>query len=136
MKLLQKLGKGFLMILGLFVLLSIIGVGCAIAGVSNDTTREVTKEVNKANYEFIEEPSLENAGYGACYINGVIKNVSADDKDYVQITFTLYDKDGNNIGTAVANSTNVKAEGTWKFKAVGTATGEIASFEMSEITGF
>ena len=36
---------------------------------------------------------------------------------YLQIEYNLYDADGAQIGTALANINNLKAGGTWKFEA-------------------
>ncbi|MEF9969939.1 MAG: FxLYD domain-containing protein [Ruthenibacterium sp.] len=73
----------------------------------------------------------------AMYIKGIVKNNSGKDCTYVQITFTLYDKDGNQIGTALDNINNLEKDGTWKFKAMALAEeGEIANYKLTEITGF
>ena len=48
-----------------------------------------------------------------------------------------YDADGAQVGTALANTNNLKAGGTWKFEAVGTASpDEVASYERVDVTGF
>ena len=71
------------------------------------------------------------------YLKGVIKNNSGKDCSYVQVLFNLYDADGNQIGTAMDNINNLEADGTWKFNAMGIdVQGDIASYKLSEITGF
>ena len=57
------------------------------------------------------------------------------EKGYIEVTFTLYDADGNNIGTALANTNNLKDGGTWKFEAI-VLEDDVASFELNEITGY
>lgn len=37
---------------------------------------------------------------------------------YVQVTINLYDKDGNLIGSTLANVNNLEPGKTWKFKAI------------------
>ena len=69
------------------------------------------------------------------YIVGTIKNNSGMEKGYIEVTFTLYDADGNNIGTALANTNNLKDGGTWKFEAI-VLEDNVASFELNEITGY
>ena len=50
-------------------------------------------------------------------ISGKIKNGTNRDCSYVQVEFSLYDKDGNNLGTALTNMNNLAAGETWKFTA-------------------
>ena len=55
----------------------------------------------------------------------------------MQVTYVLYDADGNQVGNAYANATELKAGGTWKFNASGTVDPEdVASYELSEVTGY
>lgn len=70
------------------------------------------------------------------YIEGTVKNDSDKKYDYVQVTYNVYDANGNNLGTCLANNSNLEANGTWKFKAVcsGNAS-DIASYKLAEITG-
>ena len=73
----------------------------------------------------------------AVYYEGVVVNNKDRDLSYAQITFTLYDADGNQIGTALDNINNLKAGGTWKFKAMALCDkDEVADWELTEITGF
>lgn len=71
----------------------------------------------------------------AYYVTGTIKNNTDKEYSYAQVTFTLYDADGAQIGTAMANINNLEANGTWKFRALG-GTQEAASYKLSEITGW
>lgn len=68
-------------------------------------------------------------------LQDIIKNNSGSDKGYIQISFTLYDADGNNIGTALANTNNLKDGGTWKFEAIALEN-DVKSFELDEVSGF
>lgn len=70
------------------------------------------------------------------YITGTVTNNTDEEKSYVQIIFNLYDSEGNQIGTAMDNINNLKAGGTWKFKALALESENIASYEVSEVTGF
>lgn len=73
----------------------------------------------------------------AAYYEGIVINNKDRDLSYAQVTFTLYDADGNQIGTALDNINNLKAGGTWKFKALALCDkDEIASWELTEITGY
>jgi hypothetical protein len=53
-------------------------------------------------------------------ITGTVRNNCGKDFSYVEVTFKLFDRAGNVVGTALANQTNLKAGETWKFKAFGT----------------
>ena len=49
----------------------------------------------------------------------------------------LYDADGNQVGTALANTNHLKAGGSWKFEALGTVSpDQVASWERSDVSGF
>lgn len=121
-------------LIGLVVL---IGLGALFGGGSSEEQEVSGTKESKPKYEFVEEPTMTDGGYGTYYIEGVIKNNTSFDKDYIQVSFTLYDADGNNLGTALANTNNLKADGTWKFKAMGISTSaEVESFELDEVTGF
>ena len=129
MKTVLKIALGI--ILGFVVLIG----GCSALFV-NSVDEAINETVDQTDkYEFIEEPALSTNEYGNQIIVGVIKNNTSVDKDYIQVSFTLYDADGNNIGTAWTNTNNLKAGGTWKFEA-GILEDNVESFELDEVTGF
>lgn len=71
------------------------------------------------------------------YIEGTVKNNTNKSYSYLQIEFICYDKDGNNIGTAIDNTNNVLGNETWKFKAFGLFTDKkVAKCKFHEITGW
>ena len=55
-------------------------------------------------------------GYTAT-ITGIAKNVTNRDFSYASIEFSVYDSEGNNMGTAFANINNLAAGDTWRFEA-------------------
>ena len=129
MKTVLKIALGI--ILGFVVLIG----GCSALFV-NSVDEAINETVDQTDkYEFIEEPTLSTNEYGNQIIVGVIKNNTSVDKDYIQVSFTLYDANGNNIGTAWTNTNNLKAGGTWKFEA-GILEDNVESFELDEVTGF
>lgn len=71
----------------------------------------------------------------AFYIEGTIRNNTNKEYSYVQVTFNTYDKDGAQLGTALANINNLEANGVWKYKAIAMAE-NIASYKLAEITGW
>lgn len=130
----------------------VVFIIAGIAGGSEDTTSETQEvsgtttevaqseekapEVKKEKFEIVGEVSNESDQF-AVYLTGVIKNNSGKDCTYVQVTFNLYDEDGNQVGTALANINNLEKDGTWKFKAMGIDTdGAVASYKLAEIEGF
>lgn len=103
---------------------------------STNTGTNTVQEEKKDNLELVGEVSDESDEF-ATYLTGVVKNNTQKDYSYVQITFNLYDADGNIVGTAIDNINNLEAGGTWKFKAMGIGeSGTPASYKLSEITGY
>ena len=73
----------------------------------------------------------------SCKISGVYTNKAGKDLNYVQVSYNLFDADGNQIGTALANTNNLADGGTWKFEAFGSAAvDEVASYKIGDVTGF
>ncbi|MGG7143724.1 FxLYD domain-containing protein [Clostridium nigeriense] len=126
------------------VLLILVGAINAAGGGNSTTPNSGITETGqvenstakKEKFELVGEVETETDQF-ATYLKGVIKNNSGKDCSYVQVTFNLYDAEGNQIGTALDNINNLEADGTWKFKAMGIdVDGEIASYKLAEITGF
>lgn len=68
-------------------------------------------------------------------ITGTVENRRGRKLGYAQIQFNVYDKDGAQVGTALANVNGLEPGGRWSFKAVGFATGA-ATYKFSELSGF
>ena len=101
-----------------------------------ETSKSETSKPKKEKFEMVGDVEQETDQF-ATYLKGVIKNNSGKDCTYVQVTFNLYDSDGNQIGTALDNINNLEKDGTWKFKAMGIdVDGEVASYKLAEITGY
>lgn len=74
---------------------------------------------------------------GTHYIEGTVTNSNEKDYSYVQIDFVCYDKEGINLGTAMANTNNLGANETWKFKAMGLFSDKTVDHcEYKEITSW
>ena len=92
-------------------------------------------------YSFVEEPSLrwdysQYLGYSA-YVDGVLRNDSGSDWDYVQIEFSIYDQNGRNLGTALDNANNISAGDTWQFEAfLFDAKNMPYSFKLKEVSAW
>ena len=85
----------------------------------------------------VTDEALDSSNEYAASITGTLTNNSDQDKSYIQVEYRLYDASGAQIGTALANTNNLKAGGSWKFEALCTqAPSEIASWELAEVSGF
>ena len=110
-----KLGSPFIVrVLVLLFILIFIVVGCS--KMFSDAVDEVKKEQKNS---FSHEISKQYSDGYSYYVEGTVKNLKDKDFSYVQIEFVCYDKDGNNIGTALDNTNNLLSNETWKYKAIG-----------------
>jgi len=101
------------------------------------TPKPTAKPTAKPKFEITSDITVEKDAYWY-YLEGIVKNNTNDDYSYVQITFILYDAEGNTIGSAVGNINGLKSGSTWKFKAIGLIDDpdEVARYELSEIIGW
>lgn len=75
--------------------------------------------------------------YGATVNGYVTNNTDKAVTNYVQITFDALDSAGANLGTCLANTNTIDANGKWKFQATCTGTSsDVASVRLKEISGF
>lgn len=124
-----------------FWVIVIIIIGAIGAEASPDTTTSTsssssTTSVKTSTEKFkLVSDEMTNDGFST-YIEGTIQNNTDKKYSYVQVTFNLYDSDGNQLGTAMDNINNLEPNGTWKYKAIGLTTENIASYKFVEITGW
>lgn len=114
------------------VVLFIIGA-IASAGGSGENTNEVKEATEK--FTLVSDEMVTDS-IGSCYIEGTIQNNTDKSYSYVQVTFNIYDANGNQLGTAVDNINNLEPNGTWKYKALGLTTEKVTSYKFVEITGW
>ena len=71
-------------------------------------------------------------------ISSILTNNTDSEKSYIQVNYILYDKDGNQIGTALANTNNLKDGGSWKFEAssFGVEPNQVDHYELGDVSGF
>ena len=152
--------KAIVYILGLITLISILAAACsdeeeqtyiestgpneAVLVIPEEPDSEVEviapeAQAPEADFIFLEGPTVEFADQASYEftnrITGIVKNNTDKDYEYVQISFTLYDVDGNVVDTAFTNVNNLKAGSTWKFEAM-LFEENVASWELDEITGW
>ena len=119
----------------------VLGTQSMYAAAINDATASLTDSTISATtastYKYsITDEEISGDDYST-RITGVLTNNTEDTLSYVQVSYNLFDADGNQIGTALANTNNLAADGTWKFEAVGsTASSEVASYKIGDVSGF
>ncbi len=103
---------------------------------AKEETKEEAKPEEKVAYE-ITDLKVDESGFTP-KATGILKNNTDSDKSYIQITFAVKDKDGNKLGTAMANINNLKAGETWKFEAMSFSTdeGQVIDLDDYEVSGF
>lgn len=137
-KLLGKLVKGFVLVVGLLVCL----VAC-VAFVDSDSDsdssssdsgvqeqqeqQEVKRNTDVDKYQ-VQILDSRNDGF-ATYITGTL--VADRDYSYVQILIPCYDADGNKLGDAVANVNNLNKGESWKFEAMSIDE-NVATFDIDK----
>ncbi len=72
------------------------------------------------------------------YIEGKCVNNGSKDYDYLQVEYICYDKEGNNLGTALDNTNNLLAGQSWKFKAISLVSNakSIDHCDFHEVSGW
>ena len=127
-------------VLGFILILSIALCGCDLFDSSDSGGDEGSGTSGKlavAGTPKMEVEYSEMFGYSVT-ITGTLKNGTKKKYDYVSITYTLYDAEGNNLGTALDNMNYLDAGETWKFtaKTIGWVDSEPVSCKCSNITAF
>ena len=106
-------------------------------GASGNAETAGQQPVEQKDPYTITDEQLDTSNQFALYIKGTLTNNTDSEVSYIQVEYNLYDADGAQVGTALANTNNLKAGGTWKFEAIGTASpDEVASYELIDVTGF
>lgn len=146
-----KKGIGRIVLIAVVVLVVFAAIGSmngggnsggTSSGGSSDTTQEPQSQpAEQAEEE--QEPytvtneELDTSNPYAVFVDGTLTNNTDKEVSYIQVEYNLYDADGAQVGTALANTNNLQPGGSWKFEAYGTATpDEVASFELMGVTGF
>lgn len=124
-----------ILIIIVVILVCVVGCMSACAKGASDAVDKVTSK--KDNLKLEEDSVTNTSDEYSYYIEGFINNSSDEKFDYVQVTYTTYDADGNTIGTCVDNNSGLDAMGRWKFKAMCLDNiDSIASYKLTEITGY
>jgi len=73
--------------------------------------------------------------YGNRFIAGTVKNESTKQYSYAQVEFNLYDDSGAQVGSALANISNLEAGSTWNFEAI-VLEDKATKAKFKELTGW
>ena len=102
-----------------------------------ETTQQAEEQKEPQEPYTIADEAEDTSNQFAYKITGTLTNNTDKEKSYIQIEYVLYDADGNQVGTALANTNHLKAGGSWKFEALGTVSpDQVASWERSDVSGF
>lgn len=103
------------------------------------TTPTETPKTQNSNekYSLVEDYISPESNDFSTYIEGKITNNTDKELSYIQVTYSIYDAEGNTIGTCIDNENNIDAHGTWKFKAICLeGVSDISKYELKGITGW
>ena len=107
------------------------------AGSGAAKTEQAEEKKQEQDPYTISDEALDTSNPYGVKITGTLVNNTDEDKSYLQIEYNLYDADGAQIGTALANINNLKAGGTWKFEAASMEKPEdVANWERVDVSGF
>lgn len=102
----------------------------------------VTMDPKTGEIKTTIKPALEVSGvkaevgeFGVLFIVGKVRNNSQKNFSYVQVEINLYDKEGTQVGSTMANVNNLAPGGTWRFMAPITEK-NVARYEVVQVTGF
>lgn len=130
-------------LLGIMIISAILGTNSSRSGTSNDSNDKIYNDSNVGSYKLeVTQTTLhveysDFLGYTA-KIRGTAKNISKRNYSYASVEFSVYDVDGNNLGTALANINNLGKEETWRFEAILLATpkSKPISFKLVDVTAW
>lgn len=101
---------------------------------SGDAAADASSDASSDAPYTVADEAITGDAY-SCTITGTFTNTSSNTMSYAQVSYNLYDADGAQIGTALANTNNLASGGTWKFEAVGFESVEdVVSFELVDVT--
>lgn len=104
--------------------------------VSQDEPSQEAVVTDKSSKELVvEDFSLQMDAYGTGKIVGTLKNNTNKEHAYAQVEFNLYDDNGAQVGSTLANINNLEPGGTWSFEAP-VLEGRATQAKLKGITAF
>ena len=142
-KVFKTVVKAFILLIVFAIIVGIVSGGetetTTITETTGTTATEEIKEkpkkltvVEKYNLQVVE------TSVGALGTFEVVGTLVADkDYSYIQIEIPCYDAEGNNVGSAIANASNIGKGETWKFEATQFDGGAVdCNIEKADVTGW
>ncbi len=105
----------------------------SISSNGENLLQSMNNTMSNNKLEEVVPPAIATGDFGFKTINGSMKNISGKTLSYASLTFALYDKDGAQIGTAIANINNLTADSVWKYSASPLTTEDWSRFELTEM---
>lgn len=93
----------------------------------------VQYEYNPAHKVRLLESHVETDPTGARMIGGTIKNIGPDRIDLVTVTITLFNADGNAIGSVSSEINYLEPNRVWKFRTNPFIMSDFRSHQVAEI---
>jgi hypothetical protein len=93
----------------------------------------VQYQYNPAHKVRLLESHVETDPTGARMIVGTIKNTGSDRIDLVTVTITLFDADGNAIGSVMDEVNYLEPNKVWKFRTTPFIMSDFRSHQVAEI---
>lgn len=119
------------------VIVAVILIGAFSSGGSDEAKEDKSGSNTEQKEKFTYTISNQYSDSFSYYIEGTVTNNRDKDYSYLQIEFVCYDKDGNNLGTAIDNTNNLLANQTWKYKAMlFSSDTKVDHCDYHDITGW
>ena len=93
-----------------------------------------SSEASESNCLVLESSSVERDAYTS-YVVGEVRNRCDRDFDYVQVTISLFDASGNQVGSTLDNVNDLQPNTVWRFRAI-ILEQEAENYRVTELTGF
>ena len=113
----------------------IMGVAFLVDGTTKFEKVEETYVVSKGKVTIDTLSGTYDTEKKVYILSGELHNKTKSDIDYVNIDFSLYDKDGNSLGQAYGNIGKIKKDKAWKFNIIyeDINASEVVSFELDSV---
>ena len=121
---------GFKAIIIFFIVVFIIALFTVDDTGTESTSGSSVSVVEKYNIQDVKGTT----SYGIVTITGTL--VANKDYEYLQIEIPTYDNNGNKVGSALANISDLEKGETWRFEAVDLSGGTKYKIEKAEVTGW
>jgi hypothetical protein len=120
--------------------LVVFGVVVAILSVNGNEgsgdapTSSPTPEPSSEPAVEVVEHDYQTGEYGSASVTGIVRNNSNQTLSYVQVEINLYDGQGTQLGSTLANTNNLEPGGRWKFEAQVIEDG-VRQYKIVDVVG-